>query len=364
MHISTSRNAFLQNIQRCQSIVEKRSTNAILANLLLEASDSSLQIVATDLQLGLRSKCEASVHAEGKVTVSAKKLFDIIKELDADHEVELKTKDAFVEITSGRSKFRLSTLPAMEYPGLPENDTDLSLSIEGKELADMIAATSFAMSMDETRKYLTGTLFETTDGLRLVTTDGHRLAMVARIFDQAPENCQCIVPRKSVLEIRKLAEEADGQVTLSLGKRQVRLEAGDHLLTSKVIDANFPAYEDVIPKENPRAAVVDRHRLDQVMRRSMIVANEFTHDVRVEFVADGLKVMAHNNEQEQAEELVDADYTDSVLSIGFNGRYIRDVLGAMNASRVVIQFRDELSPVLLLEEGNEAAKYVVMPMRI
>ncbi|HKI59495.1 MAG TPA: DNA polymerase III subunit beta [Mariprofundaceae bacterium] len=366
MHITVPRTSFLQHVQRCQNIVEKRSTNAILSNLLLQSEGQSLKIVATDLQIGVSSTLKATIHSEGEVTVSAKKLFDIVKELDVDSDVELITEAAFMEIKSGRSKFRLSTLPAADYPGIPEQDTDFSIQIDGKDLATMIGATSFSMSTDETRKYLTGTLFEISSdhGLQLVATDGHRMALMGSKLGQSVEDCHAIVPRKAVAEIKKICDEVEGQVTLSLGKRQVRLDAAEHSLTSKVIDAQFPVYQDVIPPSNPEEAIVDRSRMDQILRRSMIVANEFTHDVRLQFSANGVHVSAHNTEQEQAEEFVDADYSGHEVGIGFNGRYLRDVLGAVNTDRVRIQFKDELSPVLMLEEGSDDSKYVVMPMRI
>lgn len=366
MHITVSRTTFLQHVQRCQNIVEKRSTNAILSNLLLRTTGDTLKIEATDLQIGVSSKVSATIHSDGDTTVSARKLFDIVKELDADSEVELKTEAPFMEIKSGRSKFRLSTLSANDHPGVPERDTDFSISLDGKDLSAMIGATSFSMSTDETRKYLTGTLFEISpeNGLQLVATDGHRMALVGAKLGSEVEACHAIVPRKAVAEIKKICDEVDGQVTLSLGRRQVCLDAGDHSLTTKVIDAQFPVYQDVIPANNPEETVVDRIRLDQTLRRSMIVSNEFTHDVRLQFSAGGIHISAHNTEQEQAEEYVEADYSGREVSIGFNGRYLRDVLGAVQTEQVRIRFKDELSPVLMLEGDSETAKYVVMPMRI
>jgi len=366
MHITVPRTNFLQHVQRCQNIVEKRSTNAILSNLLLRAVGQSLKIEATDLQIGVSSTLSANIHSDGETTVSAKKLFDIIKELDPESDVEIKTEASFMLIHSGRSKFRLSTLPANDHPGVPEQDTDFSIAIDGRDLSAMIGATSFSMSTDETRKYLTGTLFEISsdNGLRLVATDGHRLALVGVKLGQAVENCHAIVPRKAVAEIKKICDESEGQVTLSLGRRQVCLDSGEQSLTSKVIDAQFPVYQDVIPANNSLETIVDRAGLDQTLRRSMIVSNEFTHDVRLQFANNGIHISAHNTEQEQAEEFVEAEYSGREVSIGFNGRYLRDVLGAVQSDRVVIRFKDELSPVLMLEEGNEAAQYVVMPMRI
>jgi len=366
MNIALPRTALLQAVQRCQSIVEKRHTVPILANVLLSAENQVLNITATDLEVGIRSRTDARTKSDGAITVSARKLFDIVKELDAEKDVELEATDAFVTIRSGRSRFRLSSLPAEDYPSLVENDAVSPIKLVGQQLAGMIAATSFAMSHDETRKYLTGTLFEVDDKniLRLITTDGHRLALSEFNLSGESSPCQCIVPRKAVMEIRKLCEESEGEVELFLGERQVRLVAGDNVLTSKLIDARFPVYQDVIPVGNPETVGIDRQSLDQVLRRSMIVANEFTHDLRLHFANDSLEISAHNTEQEESQERVEIQYGGRDLVIGFNGRYLRDALGAMNEATVQLSLKDELSPVLLNAEGNEQNRYVIMPMRI
>lgn len=366
MKITLPRHSILQGVQRCQNVVEKRHTVPILSNILLQASDSTLHMTATDLEVGIKTQAQASVQTPGTATVSARKLFDIIKELDADNDVELETRDAFLYIHSGRAKFRLSTLPADDYPAVSEDESTVAVNLSGSELAAMIAATSFAMSQDETRKYLTGTLFEINkhQHLYLVATDGHRLALTKRPLQQEVSPCQCIVPRKAVMEIRRLAEEVDSQVELHLGERQLRLVCNEHSLSTKLIDARFPVYDDVIPADNPATAVISRTGFDQVLRRSMIVANEFTHDVKLNFLDKGVLVSAHNTEQEEAEEQVEADYDGQEVSIGFNGRYLRDVLGVMHGEQVRMNIRDELSPVLLQEEGDDSSCYVIMPMRI
>lgn len=366
MNISLPRATLLQAIQRCQNIVEKRSTVPILSNILLHAENQTLLITATDLEVAIRSREDAQVHAAGSVTVSARKLFDIVKELDADQDVHLETTDTFVSIRSGRSRFRLSSLPAEEFPSLVEEQGQVAVRVASQQLARMIAATSFAMSHDETRKYLTGTLFEVGDDrlLRLVTTDGHRLALSETVLEGDVVPSQCIVPRKAVTEIRKLCENMTGEVELYLGERQVRLVAGANVLTSKLIDARFPVYRDVIPSGNPTQVRVDRSTFDQVLRRSMIVANEFTHDLKLGFSGQGLDISAHNTEQEEAHERVEADYQGPDIAIGFNGRYLRDVLGSMTESTACIELKDELSPVLLYGDGNAQERYVIMPMRI
>ena len=366
MHVTLSRADILQTVQRCQNVVERRHTIPILSNIMLQTEDGRLQFSATDLEVGLRTCCPAGIKTSGKLTVSARKLFDILKELDADAAIDIRQQDNFLQLTSGRSKFRLATTPADEFPEVRLEEEGVSVAVDGSHLATMIGATSFAMSGDETRKYLTGTLFEVDKqgNLCLAATDGHRLALTRSRLSAEVRPGQCIVPRKAVNEIRKLSEEVGGQMTLRFGERQIALEAGDHLLVSKLIDARFPNYADVIPVDNPHVAVVERTPLDQVLRRTMIVANEFTHDVRLLFSGSELQVSAHNTEQEQVEEVLAIEYDGPDIEIGFNARYIRDVLAAVDKNTVEISLKDNLSPVLLRPDAAAAEKYVIMPMRI
>lgn len=366
MQFTLPRQHILQAVQRCQSIVERRHTVPIMANILLEAADQRLRITANDLEVGIRTSVPATIMEPGSITVSARKLFDILKELDNEAEVEATIDDVFMHIKSGRSKFRLATLPADDFPAIQEDADCTGVSLEGNDLAGMIGATAFAMSSDETRKYLTGTLFELDQkgSLNLIATDGHRLGMTGTPLGKSVEPTQVIVPRKAVMEIRKLCEEVGGEVELCLGERQVRLTAGDHCLTSKLIDARFPNYEDVIPSGNPTIVRVERTAFDQVLRRIMIVANEFTHDVRLQFGSGEVLISAHNTEQEEAEESISVEYDGPALEVGFNARYLRDTLNVMGASYVHMALKDALSPILVMEEGNDVSRYVVMPMRI
>ncbi|MDQ6998559.1 MAG: DNA polymerase III subunit beta [Mariprofundus sp.] len=366
MHLTITRASLLQSVQHCQSIVERRHTIPILANLLLEAKDNLLSITATDLEVGLRSQSTADVKTEGSITVSARKLFEIIKELDLEEDVSLETGDGFIAIRSGRSRFRVASLAAGEFPSISEESNEASISLSSDTMRDMISATSFAMSTDETRKYLTGTLFEIDEQqmLRLVTTDGHRLALSEIRLEQTSEKKTCIVPRKAVIELSKLCDHCEEQIEISLGERQIKVKAGLNVLVSKLIDARFPVYQDVIPVDNPSKAVVERTPFDQVLRRSMIVANEFTHDIRLVFSEQGIDVSAHNTEQEEAEEHIAADYNGSEVAVGFNGKYLRDTLSAIKSPSVSIALKDELSPILISSDEHQQSRYVIMPMRI
>lgn len=366
MHITLSRMDLLSAVQRCQNIVERRHTVPVLSNILLNAEDDQLMITATDLEVSIKTRESGKVRHAGATTVAARKLFDVLKELDTDADIDLELDQAFLNIKSGRSRFRLATMPADDFPDVQEDEESASIHIDGADLAMMIASTSFAMSSDETRKYLTGTLFETDEQgyFNLAATDGHRLALIRTLLEQKVETRQSIVPRKAVMEIRKLCEDVSGQVMLSMSDRQIRLTAGDYSLTSKLIDARFPGYQDVIPVNNPEVAIVDRNGLDQILRRIMIVANEFTHDVRLQIRPGELVVSSHNTDQEEAEESIDMEYDGPEVEIGFNARYIRDVLGVMHGSTVRINLKDGLSPILLKEEEDSIANFVIMPMRI
>jgi len=366
MHITLSRSDMFQAVQRCQNIVERKHTIPILSNILLNADDGKLIMTSTDLEVGIRTQGSAVIHRTGRTTVAARKLFEVLKEMDADADIDMELNDAFLNIKSDRSRFRLATIPADDFPDVQEDEERSSIHIDGADLAGMIATTSFAMSNDETRKYLTGTLFEIDEQgrLNLVATDGHRLAMTRVLLEQKVKASQNIVPRKAVVEIRKLCEDVPGQVTLSMSDRQIHLTAGPNSLTSKLIDARFPSYEDVIPANHSQVALADRNGLDLILRRIMIVANEFTHDVRLQIKPGELVVSSHNTDQEQAEETLELEYDGPETEIGFNARYIRDVLGVMHGSTVRISFKDELSPALLKEEEDSAATFVIMPMRI
>ncbi len=366
MYVSLSRSDMLQAVQRCQNIVERRHTIPILSNILLKADKNTLHFSATDLEVGIRTQSSASVKQEGSLTVSARKLFDVIKELDVEADIELEGADNFLAIKSGHSRFKLAIMPADEFPDIQAEQEGVSMQLDGANLASMIAATHFAMSGDETRKHLTGTLFEVDKqgNLCLAATDGHRLALTRLRLGKDVQAGQCIVPRKAVNELRKLGEEVVGQVSLTFGERQISLLAGEHHLSSKLIDARFPNYADVIPANNPHVATINRAVLDQVLRRTMIVANEFTHDVRLQISGSEMQVSAHNTEQEKAEEVVAIEYDGPDIEIGFNARYIRDVLAALKGETVEIRLKDGLSPVLMRQDKDSAGQYVIMPMRI
>jgi len=367
MKVSLPRSELFTALQRCQSVVERRHTIPILSNVLIKAGNNELQLTATDMEVSLQTLLKANVTNDGATTVSARKLFDIVKELPDEAQVELILDKEYLNIKSSKAKLRLATQPVDEFPTLEQDAKVKMLRLDGCDLAGMIASTSFAMSNDETRKYLTGSLFEVQEkgNLCLVATDGHRLAMAEATLSQSPpESVQVIVPRKAVNELRRLCEEFEGQTELYLGEQLVKLSSGEHTLTSKLIDARFPSYQDVIPVNNPYEVVLDRQAIDHVLRRAMVVANEFSHDVRLQLSKGEITVLAHNTDHEEAEETLDAEYSGPELSIGFNARYLREAFGVMQGDELHMQLKDNLSPVRMFEVSRPDVQFVVMPMRI
>ncbi|MDX8411457.1 MAG: DNA polymerase III subunit beta [Mariprofundaceae bacterium] len=367
MKVSLPRFELFQALQRCQSVVERRHTVPILSNVLIEAVNDELKLTATDMEVSLQTTIKTNTIHEGSTTVSARKIFDIVKELPDDAEVELSLDKEYLHIKSSKVKLRLATQPADGFPALQQGAEANVLRLDGQDLASMIASIGFAMSSDETRKYLTGALFEVQDSgsLRLVATDGHRLAIADATLSQPPSKAvQVIVPRKAVGELRRLCEEVEGQVELFLGEQLIRLSSGEHTLTSKLIDARFPTYMDVIPTDNPHEVALNRRDFDRVLRRAMVVANEFSHDVRLQLNGGEITISAHNTDHEEAEETLDAEYSGPELAIGFNGRYLREAIGAMQGDTLRMQLKDNLSPVLLLESDRPDVQFVIMPMRI
>ncbi|MBF0281592.1 MAG: DNA polymerase III subunit beta [Zetaproteobacteria bacterium] len=366
MQFNILRSTLLSQVQRCHSIIEKKNTEAILSNIFFGIKDHILTLIGTDLQISVFTTTRLEqVDEEGSITVNASKLFEYLKKLNSDDLIKITVKNNFMELKTKNSKFNLITLPADGYPSFPDDETELAFDIDAAELSEMIASTSFSISTDETRKYLTGTFFETGEfGLRAVTTDGHRLSLSQTQSNLNLHVSTSIVPKKTVLEMKKIADDSTGLIHLNIGKRQIRLSTDSIGLTSKVIDANFPTYQDVIPLNHPEEIAISVAQLDQTLRRSMIIANEFTHDVSIQLSEDQLKVVARNNEHEESVETIAIQYAGADFSIGFNAKYICDVLQVIQGDRVRIQFKDETNPVRLLEESHDNHQFIVMPMRI
>ncbi|OSM00467.1 DNA polymerase III subunit beta [Magnetofaba australis] len=373
MEFRIEREPFLRALSRLQSVAERRTTRPILGHALLEATEEGLTLSATDEEVSLRAITPVEeVTTPGAVAVSARKLFEIVRELP-DETLRARTEEGGrLSIACGRARFTLVSLPADEFPAIPEADAARRITLPGPQLADMIARTHFAMSQDETRFILNGILVhlqphESGQGgrLSLAATDTHRLAVATRDIEETiDESLELILPRKAVQEAKKLLDEDDLPVELALGEHFIQFIKPGLTLSAKLVSGRFPSYQKVIPAENPFPMDVDKEALLGVVRRMMVLSHEKSRGIRVLVEPEQIAVSAHNPEQEAAEEEMVADYNGDAMTIGFNARYLQEIVTAMAGDRVRFMLKNEESPVLMREAGRDDCMYVLMPMRV
>jgi len=368
MEIKAKRGDLLATLYWTQSIVERRNTMPILANVLIEAQKGEIHLTATDLEVGVRGQVEGEVVKEGTVTIGAKKLYEIVREVASD-QVQLKRQENdWVEIHSGKSLFKIVGLDAKEFPQFPKFDSKWLSNTPATMMREMIERTIFSVSTDETRYSLNGVFIEQTgDGkVRMVATDGHRLAFEERTVGSLGLSKGVILPRKGLAEMKKLLETGDDGV-VSLGFREnLGLVTKDKVeLFMRLIDGDFPDYTKVIPKGNPNVARLDHDELLQALRRVSILSSERYKGIRMEFTNGKVCISANNPDLGEAAEDVEAEYKGKPISIGFNARYVIDVLSVLTGDgEIEIELKDELSPSVIRKSGVEGYLYVLMPMRL
>ncbi|WP_296267101.1 MULTISPECIES: DNA polymerase III subunit beta [unclassified Pseudomonas] len=367
MHFTIQREALLKPLQLVAGVVERRQTLPVLSNVLLVVQGQQLSLTGTDLEVELVGRVQLEEPAEpGEITVPARKLMDICKSLPSDVLIDIKLDEQKLLVKAGRSRFTLSTLPANDFPNVEEGPGSLTCNLEQSKLRRLIERTSFAMAQQDVRYYLNGMLLEvSTDTLRAVATDGHRLALCAMqaAIGQA-ERHQVIVPRKGILELARLLTDPEGMVSIVLGQHHIRATTGEFTFTSKLVDGKFPDYERVLPKGGDKLVIGDRQALREAFSRTAILSNEKYRGIRLQLASGQLKIQANNPEQEEAEEEISVDYSGASLEIGFNVSYLLDVLGVMTTEQVRLILSDSNSSALLQEAGNDDSSYVVMPMRL
>ena len=374
MKLSISKTELFHGVSRIQSIVEKRNSMPILANTLIEASttegEKGLQLSATDLEVGLQSRHVAKVEKAGGLTISAKKLFEIIRELP-DDQIELEaTANAYLEIRCNRSRFTLAGTAAEEYPTLPEFNPEKTLPVSTALLSTMIDSTMYAASVDETRYNLNGVYFEVlpdTGVMRLVATDGHRLACIDREIegDISALSSGVIIPRKGLGELKRLVDEADSeQIDLAFAQNNGLARKGDVTLVMRLIEGEFPNYNQVIPKDLNRHLILAADPLIHSLRRVALLSSERNRAVKLELGDNQLVISSSNPDLGDAREELDVDYGGDNFAIGFNARYLLDAIGAIGTKDIRVSFQDELSPVRVSPPDDETILGVVMPMRI
>lgn len=368
MKFKISRDALMKPLNLVAGVVERRQTLPILSNVKIELDDGVLSLTGTDLEVELVGRIELGDDAEvGEVTVPARKLADICKSLPDGSEVEFSVDGERVVVRSGRSRFTLSTLPANDFPSIDQAAGSLSFSVNQAQLKRLIERTSFSMAQQDVRYYLNGMLFEVSaEQLRTVATDGHRLAMstLNDSFDGVKEAMQVILPRKGVLELQRLLQDPDADVNVVIGSNHFHASTPEFTFTSKLVDGKFPDYERVLPRGATSPMLAQRTDLRDSLSRTAILSNEKYRGVRLIVDNDTLDIHANNPEQEEAEESIGIEYAGERIEIGFNVGYLIDVLGVLQGPQVRFQLTDGASSVLIEDPEDEAAMYVVMPMRL
>jgi len=366
MNIKINRETLLKPLSSVSSIVERRHTLPILSNLLLEAKENRIVLTATDLEMQISLSVNTDIGGELSTTVSAKKLLDICRSLPEDAEITMATTDSRIQVKTGKSRFNLQTLPAADYPVMTKaTGTSTVISIPQRELKKLFKQVEFAMAQQDIRYYLNGLLFEVSgNNLNIVGTDGHRLSFTSTQLGQSYEKQEVILPRKTVIELIKLLDESDEEVTIELTSGQANFSFSDIRLISKVIDGKFPDYTRVIPTGHQNTFTADRTSILLSMQRASILSNEKYRGIRMVLGNNSLRLISTNSEQEEAEEELEIGYSGDSLDIGFNVTYMIDVLNNVNAQNVVFSFADANSSCLVTVAEDENYKYVVMPMRI
>jgi DNA polymerase-3 subunit beta len=367
MKFSVKREALLKPLNLVSGVVERRQTLPVLANVLLELDGKQLSLTGTDLEVEIVGRIELELPSEsGAVTVPARKFLDICKSLPDGCVIEVTVNEGRAVVKSGRSRFTLSTLPASEFPNVEEGPGSVAFSVLQGQMKRLIDRTSFAMAQQDVRYYLNGMLWEVaSDALRMVSTDGHRLALCKLDGEFAvDEKKQVIVPRKGILELNRLLLEEDAEVQISIGLNHIQAMTKDFTFTSKLVDGKFPDYERVLPRGGNKFIFAERQELKQALSRTAILSNEKYRGIRFMLESGNLKVLANNPEQEEAEENVALDYQGESLEIGFNVSYLIDVLGVLSGDTIKITLADANSSALIEEAKDSDSVYVVMPMRL
>jgi len=366
MKTTIKREDLLHPLQQVIGAVERRQTLPILGNVLLRSTGGDLSLTATDLEIEMVAGLIAEQSEDFQTTIPARKLLDICKALPEGSAIAFNVDENRVSLNSGRSRFTLSTLPAQDFPGLDEIDEQQSFTIAQKALKSLFEKTSFAMAQQDVRYYLNGILMEISPGkLKLVATDGHRLALSETELDTGVgEDRQIIIPRKAVLELSRLLDSVEDTAKCILSQNHIRLEIGSLVFTSKLIDGKFPDYQRVIPVDGNKTMEVERETLKQSMSRIAILSNEKYRGIRLSLTTGNLSIQANNPDQEEAEEELPVDYQEADLEIGFNVTYLIDVLNVLDSKKVQVKLKDSNSSAIISDSEDSSSLYVVMPMRL
>jgi DNA polymerase-3 subunit beta len=377
MELVVRKTDLLRELQLFQGIVERKNTIPILANVLIEADGDKVRLLATDLEVGLRSTCAAAVAKSGSLTLPAKKLYEIIKALP-ETDIRIQEDKNGVKVAADRFDSRMQTLPREDFPTLPDGTGVYSASLPRDVLKHMVSKTQFAITGEDTRYFLNGALFILRpDSMSLVSTDGHRLALITvprdatkvkagKDKDKPADEVRVILPRKTLMELGRLLAEGDGDIQYERGENHLFFEIGGRLLISRMIDGQFPAFERVIPKGNDKRIDFDRDRLTSAVKRVALLSNERSRAVKFQIDKGKVEIASSSPEFGEAKEILMVEYSGTPVTICFNAQYVLDFLGVVETDSVGLEFKDEMSQAVMKPIGAEGYDYtyVIMPMRV
>ncbi len=372
MEFTIQKDVFLKALQRVQGIVEKRNTMPILSNVLVEAAADRIELTATDLEVGMKCSYPATVVREGRITVSAKKLYEIIKELP-DKEIHFTTKENdWVEIRCGKAHFNIVGLSSAEFPYFPKVNEYKFVKINSNILNEMIEKTAFAICHDETKYNLNGIFIKSleTNGttlLKMVATDGHRLAITEKELDgEVSEelNKGVIFPKKGIFEIKKLSEEGNSELLLGFLDNSAVIKKGDMTVVMRLVDGEFPDYTRVVPANNDKSITINRDDFLHCLKRMAILSSEKYKGIKLELRSGSMEISSSNPEVGDAREEIEVNYAGDTVIIRFNARYLIDVLSVLQEDEIKLNIKDDLSPAILKPALAKDFLSVIMPMRL
>ena len=374
MKFSIDRSALLIALQHVHSVVERRNTIPILSNVLIEAKEDGVYLTATDMDIAVIEKVDldkSEVIQLGTVTTSAQMLYDIVRKLPDNIKVEfLSEKNDRLGIKASSSSFALNCLPSEDFPSIAQEDFKHSFNIDSIALIRLLDKTSFAMSLEETRYYLNGIYLhaikeDNIHKLRTVATDGHRLSRVDMNLPEGADGIPgVIIPRKTILEIRKILEDHTGNINLSLSETKIRLSFNNVILTSKLLDGTFPDYSRVIPEQNDKLVTISNQSISEAVDRVSTVSTDKTRAIKININKENLVISATNPDKGSASEYVDIVYDGDEVEIGFNSKYVLDVARQIKGNEIIIKLSDSVSPTLVYDKDDKEVLFVLMPMRV
>ena len=366
MKFIVSKDELQEKLSNIQNIVEKRNTMPILSHFLLDAGKGGSSITATDLETALREPLSVKVEKEGKICIPARKMFEIVREVEGDLVCE-SVDEQWLKIKAGASTFRLACLSSKEFPAWPGMEEMEEITIPAKTLAELIEKTVYSAGDSDTRYTLNGLLFHVTQQGRIsaVGTDGHRLATLTKTFEGTlADEKKMIVPKKAAAELRKVLDKIDGDIRMTLSKNHVLFTIGDIQFLARLIEGTYPNYEQVIPVSNDKRVVISRESFSRALRRVSLMAKDKTNAVKMDLDDNKITVTSSNPDMGEATDEIAVEYAGEKLVLGLNARYFLDIIDAMSSENVMLDMQGALHPVLIREEKDPDYRCVIMPMRI